>query len=222
MGKGGKAKEAKAKSKEGKIDDETVLAEPVAPGDASIWVEKRIGKALDKIDVVGEQNEIAPEVVPDGKAPEPPPSKLPKKGVEIKLSRPAALPHPEGGAVKLLQPEEKKEAKKQEKKEEKKQDDEATVLTEASLAGETSIFVETVIGKPGDAIMVDGEVNEIAPVLDAKDGKAPPVPPGKKGVEIKLLLPLTGNHNEGGPVKIVKEEKKAEKKNEKKEEKKEE
>merc|ERR1711990_1258702 len=112
----------------------------------------------------------------------------------------------------------KKEAKK---KNEKKEDEEATVLTEPATAGELSIFVESKIGMPGDKIMVDGEMNEVAP--DAKDAKEPPEPPAKKGAEIKLVLPLSADHAPGSPVKIVKaEEKKEEKKKEekKKEEKK--
>merc|ERR1712070_362325 len=109
----------------------------------------------------------------------------------------------------IVKAEEKKEEKKKEekkkeekKKNEKKEEEEATVLTEPATAGEISIFVETKIGMPGDKIMVDGEMNEVAP--DAKDAKEPPEPPAKKGAEIKLVLPLSSDHAPGSPVKIVK------------------
>merc|ERR1712014_36526 len=118
--------------------------------------------------------------------------------------------HAPGSPVKIVKAEEKKE-------EEKKEEEEATILTEPAKAGELSIFVESKIGMPGDKIMVDGEMNEVAP--DAKDAKEPPEPPAKKGAEIKLVLPLSADHAPGSPVKIVKaEEKKEEEK--KKEEKK--
>merc|ERR1711988_327859 len=95
--------------------------------------------------------------------------------------------------------------------------EEATILTEPAKAGELSIFVESKIGMPGDKIMVDGEMNEVAD--DAKDAKDPVVaPPAKKGVEIKLFFPLAAEHAEGKPVKIQVDEKKKEEK--KKEEKK--
>merc|ERR1711918_244280 len=101
---------------------------------------------------------------------------------------------------KIVKTEEKKEEEKK-KEEKKKEEKKATVLTEPAKAGETSIFVEDKIGMPGDKITVDGEMNEVAP--DAKDAKEPPEPPAKKGVEIKLSLPLTSDHAPGSPVKIV-------------------
>merc|ERR1711959_34266 len=68
--------------------------------------------------------------------------------------------------------EKKDEKKKEEKKEAKKEVEEATVLTEPAKKGDTFIYVETKIGMPGDKIMVDGEMNTIAP--DAKEAKEPP------------------------------------------------
>merc|ERR1711959_353591 len=113
--------------------------------------------------------------------------------------------------------EEKDEKKKEEKK---KVEAEGTVLTEAAKAGDAFIFVEKQIGMAGDKISVDGEINEVAP--DAKEAKEPPEPPAKKGVKIKLLLPLDSDHAEGGPVKIVKAEEKKEEEKKKEEKKKEE
>merc|ERR1712070_512794 len=113
----------------------------------------------------------------DAKEPPEPPA---KKGVEIKLTLPLTADHAPGSPVKIVKAEEKKEEEKkkeekkkeekkkeEKKKDEKKEEEEATVLTEPAKAGELSIFVESKIGMPGDKIMVDGEMNEVAP--DAKD-----------------------------------------------------
>merc|ERR1712014_63486 len=102
----------------------------------------------------------------------------------------------------------------------KEEVEEVTVLTEPAKKGELSIFVEKKVGKPGDKIMVDGETNEVAPDAKEKDAKEPPEA-AKKGVEIKLLLPLEADHPIGGVVKVLKaEEKKKDEEKKKKEEKK--
>merc|ERR1711861_125904 len=95
-----------------------------------------------------------------------------------------------------------KEKEKEETKEEKKKEgkEETAILAEPAKPGDKSIFVDKKIGMPGDKIMVDGEMNEVAD--DAKDAKDPVVaPPAKKGVEIKLFFPLAAEHAEGKPVK---------------------
>merc|ERR1712072_1380446 len=160
------------------------------------YVETKIGMPGDKIMVDGEMNTIAPDAK---EAEEPPPPEPPKKGAKISLILPLDLDHAEGAPVKIIKAEEKKkeekkekkkeekkekkkEEKKKEKKEEKKEVEEATVLTEPAKKGDTFIYVETKIGMPGDKIMVDGEMNTIAP--DAKEAKEPPPPePPKKGAK---------------------------------------
>merc|ERR1712196_186549 len=169
---------------------------------------------------MGEMNEVADDAK-DAKDPVVSPPA--KKGVEIKLSLPLASEHAEGKPVKIQVDEKKEEEKKKEekkkdeKKEEKKKEEkkdakemETTILVEPSKPGELSIWVEKKIGKPGDKIVVDGEMNEVAPDAKAPDGKDPPPPPmpppAKAGVEIKLVLPLAAEHAQGRAVQIVQAE----------------
>merc|ERR1739848_879691 len=138
--------------------------------------------------VDGEMNEVAPDAKEkDAKEPD----AAGKIGVEIKLLLPLEGDHAVGGVVKVLKADEKN-----------KKEEEKTVLTEPAKKGDLSIFVEKKIGKPGDKIMIEAEISEVGP--DAKDGKEPPEA-AKKGVEIKLILPLEADHAPGGVVRIMKD-----------------
>merc|ERR1711988_1508915 len=97
--------------------------------------------------------------------------------------------------AKIAQEQAKQNFEKEESKKEEKtgpwKEKESSVMMEPARTGEASIFVEKKMGKPGDKIMINGELNEVAP--DAKvDNKEPP-PPAKKGVELKLTVPLASD-----------------------------
>merc|ERR1712226_1526711 len=181
-----KDEKKKDEKKKEEVEEMTILTEPAKKGELTIFVVKKIGKPGDKIMVDGEMNEVAPDAKEkDAKEPD----AAGKTGVEIKLLLPLEADHAVGGIVKVLKADEKKEEKKKEEK--KKEAEESTVLTEPAKKGDLSIFVEKKIGKPGDKIMIEAEISEVGP--DAKDGKEPPEA-AKKGVEIKLILPLEADH----------------------------